>query len=144
MAWFSQRKHLLFSQLSGDVVEIGAGAGANFRHLPPSVRAMTVVEPNEALLRKARAAAHAAGIELRAHIGEAEHLPLPDASADAVIATWVLCTGTTCRAQHLAFSHPRYHADGGHRLCVPTQCVTHRRRCARWRACCGRAGSWCS
>jgi ubiquinone/menaquinone biosynthesis C-methylase UbiE len=89
-----QRKHLLFSQLSGEVVEVGAGAGANFRHLPPSVRSLTVVEPNEALLRKARAAGRAAGIELRAHIGEAEQLPLPDASADAVIATWVLCTGT--------------------------------------------------
>jgi SAM-dependent methyltransferase len=88
----AQRKRALFAQLSGDVVEVGAGAGLNFRLLPPSIKHVTIVEPNEHLARAAHAAARAAGITLQVERGEAERLPLENASADAVICTWVLCT----------------------------------------------------
>ncbi len=78
--------------MSGDVLEVGAGGGVNFQHLPPKVRSVTAVEPNEHLLDAARESARKAGIKLNALSGAAERLPVDDASMDAVIATWALCT----------------------------------------------------
>ena len=86
-----QRKHTMFASLSGDVVEVGAGAGLSFGQLPAAVTRLTAVEPHSALSRYTHASARAAGLELRVLEGDAEALPLPDASVDAVILTWQLC-----------------------------------------------------
>ena len=82
----------MFASLSGDVVEVGAGAGLSFGQLPAAVTSLTAVEPHAALSRYARASARAAGLQLRMLEGDAEAMPLPDASVDAVILTWQLCS----------------------------------------------------
>ena len=87
----AQRKRALFDGLAGDVVEVGAGAGLSFRQLPSAVTSLTAVEPHAAQDRHARAEARAAGLQLRTLRGDAEAMPLPDASADAVILAWQLC-----------------------------------------------------
>jgi ubiquinone/menaquinone biosynthesis C-methylase UbiE len=75
--------------LSGTVVEVGAGDGANFALYPERVERIVAVEP-ERFLRE-RAAGHAdERVELRDAV--AEELPVPDGSADAVVFTLVLCT----------------------------------------------------
>jgi ubiquinone/menaquinone biosynthesis C-methylase UbiE len=76
------------------VVEVGAGAGLSFRLLPSSVTRLTAVEPHGALARHARASARAAGLQLRTLEGGAEAIPLPDASADAVVVLWQLCSAS--------------------------------------------------
>jgi SAM-dependent methyltransferase len=84
-------KRRLLSDLSGTVVEIGPGTGANLRYFPPGVRWIGI-EPNpfmdQYLVREARALGR--NIEIRR--GTAEHLPVPDASADAIVSTLVLCS----------------------------------------------------
>lgn len=85
-------KQRLLNGLSGHVVEVGPGTGTNFAFLPPNIR-WTGFEPNvymhPYLQRTLRAYPHIAA-DIRA--GVAEQLDLPDASADAVIATLVLCS----------------------------------------------------
>lgn len=78
--------------LTGTVVEIGFGSGLNLPALPPEVRLVYAVEPAPLARRLAarRIAASSARVE---HIGLAgEAIPLDDASCDAALSTFTLCT----------------------------------------------------
>ena len=85
------RKRDLFRDLPGQVVEIGAGVGANFRYFPNGAR-VTAVEPNLHMHDPLCRRAGDLGIELDLVPAGAEAIPLPDDSAEAVISTLVLCT----------------------------------------------------
>jgi ubiquinone/menaquinone biosynthesis C-methylase UbiE len=78
--------------LEGDVVEIGFGTGLNLPHLPAGVTRLRVVDPMRrgARLAADRIAASPVPVELAGPDGES--LPFPDASADAALCTWTLCT----------------------------------------------------
>ena len=84
-------KRDLFAALPDDVVELGAGAGANLRYLRPGTR-LRAVEPSRYMRARLAARARALGIEVElcGLVGEA--IDLPSASADAVVSTLVLCT----------------------------------------------------
>ena len=77
--------------LSGDVLEIGAGTGANLPFFGAAVTSLTLTEAQPAMLRRlVRAAAqqHPSATVLRA---PAEDLPFPDHSFDVAVSTLVLC-----------------------------------------------------
>ncbi|MFZ5479188.1 MAG: class I SAM-dependent methyltransferase [Myxococcota bacterium] len=78
-AW---RRELL-ADLAGTVVEVGAGTGANAPHYPPGLDRLVLTEPDAAMRARIRGEVVDA---------PAEHLPFPDASADAVVCTLVLCS----------------------------------------------------
>ena len=78
----------LLAGLRGDVVEIGAGTGSNFEHYPGDAR-VVALEPDPYMFARAQTRVRT-NIELRQ--ASAERLPIPDASADAVVSTSVLCT----------------------------------------------------
>lgn len=82
----------MLAGLSGRVVEVGAGNGMNFRHYPATVSEVVAVEPEPFL--RARAAERAAGAPVRVTVvaGDADGLPLEDGSADAAVASLVLCS----------------------------------------------------
>lgn len=80
------------SGLSGDVVEIGFGTGHNLPFLPAAVIRVRAVEPAGLGLRLARQRIAAAGVPVELIGLDGQHLPLADASADAVLCTWSLCT----------------------------------------------------
>jgi ubiquinone/menaquinone biosynthesis C-methylase UbiE len=82
----------LLAGLSGRVVELGAGSGANFPHYPSSVTEVVAVEPEAYLREQARAAAAQAGVHVTLLHGVADALPLEDASCDAAVASLVLCS----------------------------------------------------
>lgn len=84
-------KRALFSDLPDHVVELGPGTGANLRYLRRGTR-LTAIEPNPHMHASLRRNAARVGVELDLRACPAERLDLPDASADAVIATLVLCT----------------------------------------------------
>ncbi len=96
MDWYMHRKYgplksRLFAGLPSTILEIGAGAGANFRYLQSGTRVIAV-EPNRRLHHHLAGRARRHGIDLEVRQGTAESLPLPDSSVDAVIASLVLCT----------------------------------------------------
>ena len=86
-----EKKRKVFSQLPGEVVEIGPGVGANFSYMPPGCR-LIAVEPNPYMhggLQR-RASRRGIDIEIRSVAGDA--IDLDDQSVDAVISSLLLCT----------------------------------------------------
>lgn len=78
--------------LSGRVLEVGAGNGANFHLYPQTVTDLIATEPDPFMAQRARD--RAAQLNRSVHVIEApaEALPFPDASFDAVVSILVLCT----------------------------------------------------
>lgn len=78
--------------LRGRLLEIGFGGGLNIRWYPPAVTAVAAVEPSDVGwgLSERRRARAAVPIERRGLDGQ--RLDEPDASYDAVLSTFTLCT----------------------------------------------------
>jgi len=84
------RRHLI-ARAAGRVIEIGGGTGNNLVHYTAEVTALTVTEPEPAMVNRLRrhAAERAAfATVLRA---PAEDLPFEDGSFDTAVSTLVLC-----------------------------------------------------
>ncbi len=82
----------LLANVSGRVLEIGAGAGSNFAHYPPAVSQLVALEPESVLRNAAWTRARDAAIPVQIVAGRAERLPFKAASFDAVVSTLVLCS----------------------------------------------------
>ena len=87
----AHRRELL-DGLVGRVVEVGAGAGTNFPHYPPSVDGVLAVEPEGHLRRQAELAAASAPVPIAVVGALADGLPGADGSFDAGVAAQVLCS----------------------------------------------------
>jgi ubiquinone/menaquinone biosynthesis C-methylase UbiE len=87
----ADRKRLLFAHLSGRVLEIAAGSGANFDFLPPSIE-WTGTDPNPHGARYCQQAARRHNIPAHWATAPAERLPFDDQSFAHVIATLALCS----------------------------------------------------
>jgi ubiquinone/menaquinone biosynthesis C-methylase UbiE len=87
-----EHRRELLSGLSGRVLELGAGAGANFGFYPAQVSEVVAVEPEAYLRGKALEAAASAPVRVTVVDGTADGLPADDASCDAAIACLVLCS----------------------------------------------------
>ncbi|MDE3069982.1 MAG: methyltransferase domain-containing protein [Acidobacteriota bacterium] len=87
-----EHRDRLLSGLSGRVIELGAGTGANFAHYPAGVEEVLAVEPEEYMRERAREAAARAPVPVSVVEGVGAALPAPDASFDAGVAALVLCT----------------------------------------------------
>ncbi len=85
------RKSRHIGELSGTVVEIGAGNGVNFRYYPRGTRVI-VFEPNPFMHKRLHTAGQAHGLDYELRAASAEQLDLPDESVDAAVCTLVLCT----------------------------------------------------
>lgn len=88
----TDHRRRLLQGLSGTIVEIGAGHGLNFPHYPLEVTEVVAIEPEPTLRNHSDAAAATARVPIRVVAGLAEELPLEDESADAVVASLVLCS----------------------------------------------------
>lgn len=85
------QKRALFSGLSGEILEIGPGAGPNLGYYPHHCRWIGV-EPNPFMHRYLHQAAARAGLQIEIRLFPAENLPAANASVDAVVSTLVLCS----------------------------------------------------
>ncbi|NOX44626.1 MAG: class I SAM-dependent methyltransferase [Caldiserica bacterium] len=81
----------LWEGVSGRVLEIGAGTGANFPFYPPGAR-VVAVELGEGMLARARRRAARAGIGVELVPGDIHALPFPDGDFDFVVGSFVLCS----------------------------------------------------
>jgi ubiquinone/menaquinone biosynthesis C-methylase UbiE len=75
-----------------NVVEIGAGTGANFAHYPQSVAEVVAIEPEPFLYGKAQNAAREASVAVRVIDATGEKPPFDDGEFDAGVASLVLCS----------------------------------------------------
>jgi ubiquinone/menaquinone biosynthesis C-methylase UbiE len=83
----------LLEHARGEVLEIGAGTGANLPFYTPVVKRLLLTEPDRDMqlrLRKRIGLTHAQRVEVLA--APAHALPFDDASFDAVVSTLVLCS----------------------------------------------------
>lgn len=87
----TDRKRALLHELRGTVVEIGPGTGPNLALYRPDVHWIGI-EPNGHMDGYLQAEARRLQRDIDVRGGTAEALPLPDESADAVVATMVLCS----------------------------------------------------
>jgi ubiquinone/menaquinone biosynthesis C-methylase UbiE len=88
----AELKKDLLGNLSGSILEIGPGAGANFVYYPHNIRWIGV-EPNPYMHQYLHREATEQGIEVaEIHASGAENLPVADGSVDAVVSTHVLCS----------------------------------------------------
>lgn len=87
----ARRRRRVLASASGDVLEIGIGTARNLEHYGTGVR-VTGVDVSAGML--ARAARRRASVSFPVSLvhGDAQRLPFPSASFDAVTATCVFCS----------------------------------------------------
>lgn len=88
----AEHRRRLVAGLRGSVIEIGAGEGSSFGLYPGTVTDVLAVEPNDYLRNLARRRAESAPVPVVLVAGVAEQIPAPDAGADAVVTSLVLCS----------------------------------------------------
>jgi SAM-dependent methyltransferase len=87
----AHRRELL-SGLSGRVLELGAGSGANFPFYVAGVTEVLAVEPEPYMREQAITAAARAPVPITVLDGVADRLPVEDEACDAAVSSLVLCS----------------------------------------------------
>jgi ubiquinone/menaquinone biosynthesis C-methylase UbiE len=96
--WLGRAREELLAGVTGDVIEIGGGTGANIEHYRDA-RRVVVTEPDDAMrtrLDRNHLARAKVPVELSADPAEA--LQFPDDTFDVAVSTLVLCTVPNPRA----------------------------------------------
>lgn len=88
----AEHREELLVELSGRVIEVGAGTGLNFGHYPAAVTQVVAVEPESHLRDLAQRAAGQAPVRVAVVDGTADALPVEDEGFDAGVASLVLCS----------------------------------------------------
>ena len=78
--------------LAGQVVELGFGSGLNVPFYPEAVTSVAAVEPSDVAWRLAAKRLAAVGVPVSRSGLDGQSLPFADASFDAALSTWTLCT----------------------------------------------------
>jgi ubiquinone/menaquinone biosynthesis C-methylase UbiE len=86
----AMRKNLI-AGASGDVLEIGAGTGANLGYYGAGVKSVTITEPEPPMLKRLERKAREQNSQATVLRAPAEDLPFEDGSFDTVVSTLVLC-----------------------------------------------------
>jgi ubiquinone/menaquinone biosynthesis C-methylase UbiE len=81
----------LLAAVSGQVLEIGGGTGANLPWYGPEVESLTITEPEPAMVRRLERRAREQAPLARILRAPAEDLPFDDGTFDVVVSTLVLC-----------------------------------------------------
>jgi ubiquinone/menaquinone biosynthesis C-methylase UbiE len=91
-AGLREERRRLLARARGEVLEIGAGTGANLELYPTAVTRLVASEPDGAMARRLRRKARAARRPVEVLSSPAESLPVAAGSFDTVVGTLVLCS----------------------------------------------------
>jgi ubiquinone/menaquinone biosynthesis C-methylase UbiE len=90
---FNPLRREIAGHAHGVVLEVGAGGGQNFPwYVPAQVMRVEAVEPDAAMLARARRAQATAAVPITLTQARAESLPFPDEQFDSVVVTMVFCS----------------------------------------------------
>lgn len=89
---FTHARQELLASVQGDVLEIGFGTGLNLAHYPATVKSLTTVDVNPGVHHLAEKRLATSRWPVKFELISGERLPMPDASYDAVVSTWTLCS----------------------------------------------------
>ena len=90
-AGVGEMRQRLLGDVSGDILELGAGTGMNLSHYDEALASLVLTEPEPAMLRRLQPKALKQAPNAKVVQASAEDLPFEDASFDAVVSTLVLC-----------------------------------------------------
>ena len=82
----------LLGDLSGEVLEVGAGTGLNVAHYGPGVSRLVLAEPDRFMRPKLEERARTATVPVEVSDSGVDPLAFPDESFDVVVSTLVLCS----------------------------------------------------
>jgi ubiquinone/menaquinone biosynthesis C-methylase UbiE len=105
------RREAVVEHVRGRTLELGIGTGLNLPLYPPGATVVGV-DPDPAMLGRARGRAHTAPVPVRLLAAAGEALPLRDGAFDRVVVTLALCS-VASPDQALAEIH-RVLVSGGH------------------------------
>lgn len=122
-------REALLGRVSGRVVEIGGGTGANLPFYGAGVEELVITEPEEPMARRLERKLAGHRLPARVVSAPAEALPLEDASFDFAVSTLVLCT-VSDPSRALAEIHRVLRPDG--QLIFLEHVLADDPRLARW------------
>lgn len=91
----------VLAEARGRLLIVGLGPGHDLGHLPEGVTTVVALEPSASMREAARPRVRALtgrGVDIEVLDAPAESIPLPDASVDAVLVAYVLCSVQDPRA----------------------------------------------
>jgi ubiquinone/menaquinone biosynthesis C-methylase UbiE len=88
------KREELLGAVSGRVLEIGGGTGANLPFYGPAVEELVITEPEEPMARRLEQKLSAYSLPARVVRAPAEQLPFESGTFDVVVSTLELCTVT--------------------------------------------------
>jgi ubiquinone/menaquinone biosynthesis C-methylase UbiE len=91
-ACLAEWRRELLSDTLGDVLEVGAGTGANLPFYPSTLSRLVLAEPDLHMRARLHRRLHQSGRLVEISDAPASSLPFPDASFDTAVATLVLCS----------------------------------------------------
>ena len=90
---FSKWRSDLLENLSGNVLEVGAGTGVNLFYYPAIISKLVLTEPDPNMLKILhKQAKQRNDLILEVHQAMVEKLPFPDGSFEFVVCTFLLCS----------------------------------------------------
>jgi len=87
---YRKLRPLLFQGLSGRILDAGVGTGRNIRYYPPGAE-MIGIDLSPAMLARSERRRAAIGAKVELKLMDVTGLDFPDASFDAVVATFLFC-----------------------------------------------------
>jgi ubiquinone/menaquinone biosynthesis C-methylase UbiE len=98
-ACLKEWRHGLIQQVSGDVLELGAGTGANIRFYSKNVSRLVLSEPDKHMRKLLKEQVDSSGLRNASVTGgKAEQIEAADESFDYVVTTLVCCSVTNLNA----------------------------------------------
>lgn len=88
---FRPKRRKLLSRVSGFVLEIGSGTGANLSYYPVE-SSVTLSEPDPLMWNAFRRKWNGVGRRMHLTMAHVENIPFPDETFDNVVSTLVLCS----------------------------------------------------
>ncbi len=83
----------LLQDLTGEVLEVGAGTGVSLPHYPEAVTRLVLCEPDRHMRRRLHATCGSSGLrQVEVSDASLEALPMAPASFDVVVSSLVLCS----------------------------------------------------